>query len=166
MGGGKGQQVEQVDMDELIRTQAEVNRYDLDSPFGRTRWGRGANGEWSRTDQLSPENQALYDARNDYLAQGPVQHRPQPLPPWLGAMGRQHLQRVSNRFGYDIPHQGALKPRQQNYPGVEPMDLEAIRQAGYQDNPGGVPGAGGFGGPGGPQFGGHGGTRGQTFHPR
>lgn len=145
MGGGKGSSTPDVDYESLVRTQGAINRPNVYNPYGSSEWTNQGDHYTQRQD-FSPEMQALFEAQQDYTAQGPQQYQSAPLPQWAESAGRGALDRVNDRFGLGIESGGDLKPQQQMPHGPPQVDLNAIRNQARSDNkPPGVGSAGAFG---------------------
>lgn len=55
-------------MSDILEQQANANRYDWRTPYGSRSWERGADGRWTVTDAMSPEEQANYEGVRDLNA--------------------------------------------------------------------------------------------------
>ena len=46
----------------IIREQANANRFNVSNPYGTRNWTQGANGQWTMTDQFTGTGQEDFDA--------------------------------------------------------------------------------------------------------
>lgn len=70
--GGKSQPVpEAYDLEELLKYNTDLNRYDAENPFGTQRWEEQPNGRWKMYQEPSPLLQGMMHDQFDYVNRGP-----------------------------------------------------------------------------------------------
>lgn len=71
--GGKSQPEipEAYDLDELLKYNTDLNRFDSVNPFGSQKWSEQENGRWLMTQEPSPLLQSMMHDQFDFVNRGP-----------------------------------------------------------------------------------------------
>ena len=129
MGSKKTPKVpEPYPLEDLLKYETDLNRYDTKGIFGGNSWTQGADGRWTQEQTLTPQMQAVLDQQYAFLGQ-PRQRYDQPEPMkelYQALMDKRNL-RGGGQEGYypDVPQTSTAMP-QASVPMSAPDDMNAI----------------------------------------
>lgn len=131
---------------ELIALQAQMNRVNVDTPFGSQTYGDGPNGSTTLRTDIGPEGQALVGRG---VGLGMTDSNRFSIDPRMNELAGALLGKVGNRFGMDLGGSLNLSP-QANMPQSKPQAQAQPEPQGMPQAPQGPQIGGGFGGSFGP----------------
>ena len=105
---------EAYDLEELLKYNTDLNRFDSYNPWGSQTWSEGANGKWAMTQEVAPEMQGLLDSQMDFVKQGPTRRdTPQPIQDMYQALMDKRSAISGGQPGYspDVPPSSAPIPQ-------------------------------------------------------
>lgn len=111
---------ESYDLEELLKYNTDLNRFDSYNPWGSQTWSEGADGQWAMTQSVAPEMQGLLDQQMDFVNQGSNRRQtPQPLSDMYQALmdKRSKLSGATPGYSPDVP--GSSAAPQGMMPGQE-----------------------------------------------
>lgn len=121
------------DVDEMIRTQARVNRVDQTGPYGQTRFEENPDGTWQSYTGFSAALQPLFERQINMAGAAPTTFK-------SGGMGDALRARIDAKLGrgseseYNAPDWGRVMPGN-DAPSTPPIDTGAVMQAPVPDTP-------------------------------
>jgi len=62
---------ERYELEELLKYNTDLNRYDAVNPFGTQRWETGADGRWTMIQEPNEELMGMMHSQYDFVNRGP-----------------------------------------------------------------------------------------------
>jgi len=128
---------EQYDLQELLKYNTDLNRFNSYNPFGSQTWSEDPSGQWSMTQSINPEMQEMLDSQMDFVKQGPTRRdTPQPMQDMYQTLMDKRAEKIGTTPGYspDVPPSSSPipPPRESMMPGQGAGTGEdAVRETGF-----------------------------------
>ena len=105
---------EPYDLQELMKYNTDLNRFDSVNPFGSQTWATGDDGRMTMTQDINPQMQGLLDQQFSFVNQGATPYeQPQPMQDMMQALmdKRAALSGATPGYAPDVPATSSPRPQ-------------------------------------------------------